>query len=87
MYSLSWSALMPTLVKVRKWGNSLGLRLPKSFASEHAIVDGTTIELDQLRVVDTVRRRRSRHKLKDLLRNYTKPPKALDFPPQGKEMA
>jgi antitoxin component of MazEF toxin-antitoxin module len=78
---------MPTQVKVRKWGNSLGLRLPKSFASERAIVDGTTIELDQLRVVETPRPRRSRHKLKDLLRNYTRPPKELDFPPRGKELA
>ena len=36
---------MPTLVKVRKWGNSLGLRLPKSFAQERAIADGATAVL------------------------------------------
>jgi antitoxin MazE len=77
---------MPTLVKVRKWGNSLGLRLPKSFASEHAIVDGVTIEIDNLKIVDARPRRRSRYKLKDLLRHYTKPPADLDFPPTGKEI-
>jgi antitoxin component of MazEF toxin-antitoxin module len=78
---------MPTFVKVRKWGNSLGLRLPKSFASDRAIVDGATLEIDSIRRIDMPRRRRSRYKLKDLLKNYSKPPKELDFRPTGKEMA
>ncbi|HXE52868.1 MAG TPA: AbrB/MazE/SpoVT family DNA-binding domain-containing protein, partial [Tepidisphaeraceae bacterium] len=72
---------------VRKWGNSLGLRLPRSFASQHGIVDGSTVEIDPLRVVDSPQRRRGRYKLKDLLKGYTKPPKELDFPPTGKEIA
>ena len=78
---------MPTPVKVTKWGNSLGLRLPRAFASAHGIVDGSTVEIDQLHVVDVPRRRRGRYKLKDLLKGYAKPPKALDFPRAGKEMA
>jgi antitoxin component of MazEF toxin-antitoxin module len=77
---------MPTRVKVRRWGNSLGLRLPKSFASEHEIEDGATVEIDTLRVVDAKPRRRSRYKLKDLLRNYVKPPREFDTPPVGKEL-
>jgi antitoxin MazE len=77
---------MPTRVKVRKWGNSLGLRLPKSFTSERDIVDGATIEIDNLKIIDAKPRRRSRYKLKDLLKNYVKPPKELDFPPMGKEI-
>jgi antitoxin component of MazEF toxin-antitoxin module len=78
---------MPTLVKVRKWGNSLGLRLPKSFAAERAIADGTMVQIDQLKTVARpTRSRRSKYKLKDLLRNYVKPPKELDFPPMGKEL-
>ncbi|MFI5382083.1 MAG: hypothetical protein ACHRHE_22540 [Tepidisphaerales bacterium] len=78
---------MPTLVKVRKWGNSLGVRLPKSFTSERVIVDGTTVEIDDLKIVDAKRRRRGRYKLNDLLRKYTKPPKGLDFAPAGREIA
>ena len=78
---------MPTVVKVRKWGNSLGVRLPKTFASERAIVDGTTVSIDSVKVVAAPSRRRSRYKLKDLLKNYAKPPKAIDFPPMGKEIA
>ena len=78
---------MPTVVQVKKWGNSLGLRLPKSFASQREIVDGSAVEIDDLKVVSARPRRRSRYKLKDLLKNYTKPPKSFDFPPAGKEMA
>jgi antitoxin component of MazEF toxin-antitoxin module len=55
---------MATLVKVRKWGNSLGLRLPKSFASQRSIVDGATVAIDHLKIVDAPPRRRSRYKLK-----------------------
>ena len=78
---------MPTLVKVRKWGNSLGVRLPKSFTSRRAIVDGATLEIDNVRVADSPVRRRSRYKLKDLLKGYAKPPRELDFPRVGKEIA
>ena len=77
---------MPMVVKVRRWGNSLGLRLPKSFTVARTIVDGTTVRIDGLQVVDAQPRRRSRHRLKDVLRNYTKPPKQMNFPPVGKEL-
>jgi antitoxin MazE len=77
---------MPTVVKVRKWGNSLGLRLPKSFTEQHAIVDGSSVEIDHVKIIDAKPRRRSRYKLKDLLKGYVKPPKELDFPPVGREM-
>jgi antitoxin component of MazEF toxin-antitoxin module len=77
---------MPNHVKVRKWGNSLGLRLPKSFALQHAIIDGTTVEIDSLKIVDSTQCRRSRYRVKDLLNHYAKPPKTLDFPPAGKEI-
>ena len=78
---------MPTLVKVRKWGNSLGVRLPKSFALQRAIVDGATIEIDDLKIIDAGPRHRGRYKLKDLLKNYARPPRATNFPRVGKELA
>ena len=31
--------------KIGKWSNSLGLRIPKSFAEEARIADGSTVEL------------------------------------------
>ena len=78
---------MATVVKVRKWGNSLGLRLPRSFTSQRAIADGDTVEIDSLRLISTRRRRRSDYKLNALLKNYSKPPKSLDFPRAGRELA
>lgn len=78
---------MPTLVKVRKWGNSLGLRLPRSFASRRDIVDGATLEIDDLKLIDARPRRRSSYSLKKMLKNYDRLPKELDFERAGKEMA
>jgi antitoxin MazE len=31
--------------KIVRWGNSLGLRIPKSFAEELSVSDGTPVEL------------------------------------------
>jgi antitoxin MazE len=31
--------------KIVKWGNSLGLRIPKSFADEVQVTDGSAVEL------------------------------------------
>ena len=33
------------LTKVRKWGNSLGLRIPKSFASAASVEAGSTLDI------------------------------------------
>ena len=33
------------LTKIRKWGNSLGLRIPKSFAKEACMKEGSTVDI------------------------------------------
>jgi antitoxin MazE len=33
------------LTRVRKWGNSLGLRIPRSFAAEMGVEDGSPVDL------------------------------------------
>ena len=33
------------LTKVQKWGNSLGLRIPKSFAQDASIEEGSAVDL------------------------------------------
>ena len=33
------------LTRVQKWGNSLGLRIPKSFAEEVSVEAGSTVDL------------------------------------------
>jgi len=31
--------------KVKKWGNSLGLRIPKSFSAQTGIIDGSNVDI------------------------------------------
>ncbi len=33
------------LTKIQKWGNSLGLRIPKSFAAEAEVEAGSTVDI------------------------------------------
>jgi antitoxin MazE len=55
--------------KIQKWGNSLGLRIPKSFAAEAQMEEGSTVDLsvaDGELVVRPLRPRK--YVLRDLLR-------------------
>jgi antitoxin MazE len=55
--------------KIQKWGNSLGLRIPKSFAAEAQMEEGSTVDLsvaDGELVVKPLRPRK--YVLRDLLR-------------------
>ena len=46
------------VTKIQKWGNSLGLRIPKSFAKEAGVEDGSAVDIsiqgDRL-VIKTIR--------------------------------
>ena len=56
------------ITKVQKWGNSLGLRIPKSFAAELPVQEGSTVDLsvtDGQLVVRAVRP--PTYRLRDLL--------------------
>ena len=33
------------LAQIQKWGNSLGLRIPKALAADAQVAEGTTVEL------------------------------------------
>lgn len=60
------------LTKIQKWGNSLGLRIPKAFASEASVGAGSTVDItieDGDLVVRPVRR--PRYSLQELLRGIT----------------
>lgn len=41
------------VTKIRKWGNSLGLRIPKTFANEIGVEEGSAVDitLDNDRIV------------------------------------
>jgi antitoxin MazE len=54
--------------KVRKWGNSLAVRIPRSFAAEAEVAAGATVDISVARgevVIRPVRRRR--YNLSELL--------------------
>lgn len=58
--------------KVQKWGNSLGLRIPKSFADQAGVEAGSEVDLSVEDGELIVRpRRQPRYELKDLLRSVT----------------
>ena len=58
--------------KIQKWGNSLGLRIPRSFAAEAGVGAGSEVELS-IRNGDLVVKpaRRKTYVLKDLLQRIT----------------
>ena len=60
--------------KVRKWGNSLALRLPKTFASELGLDDESSIDmkLSEGRIVLSPVTGRSGHSLKKLVAGIKK---------------
>lgn len=53
---------------IQKWGNSLGLRIPRAIAEQVLLAEGTEVELDATGGVLTIRpKRRRKYKLSDLL--------------------
>ena len=58
--------------KIQKWGNSLGLRIPRSLAEEAGVVAGSEVDLSVLRGDLVVKpAKRTKYRLKDLLRQVT----------------
>ena len=56
------------ITKIRKWGNSLGLRLPKSVAQEIALKDGSVVDVQTKNGAITIRlARTSKYALQELL--------------------
>ena len=79
--------------RVRKWGNSLALRIPKALATETGLGENAEVELsaDNGRLIISPRKRPRKRKytLKELLRGIT--PENLHGeisfgPPVGKEI-
>ena len=57
---------------IRRWGNSLALRIPRSYASETRISEGSDVELTLKSGTLVVRPlRRKRHSLHELLKRIT----------------
>ena len=60
------------ITKVQKWGNSLGLRIPKSFAAEVQVEAGSSVDISVENGGLVVRpMRRKKYVLSELLRLVT----------------
>ena len=61
------------LTRVQKWGNSLGLRIPKSFAADAKVGHGSVVDLSLVRGGLVIRAARpTRYRLVDLLKGISK---------------
>lgn len=61
------------LTRVQKWGNSLGLRIPRSFAVEARVEPGVIVDISLERGGLMVRRPRAKkYSLRELLQGITK---------------
>jgi len=80
---------MPTQVQIAKWGNSLGLRVPRDIAARVGLVEGARVDIeaaDDERII--ISRSRCRFTLDELLAGMTPDREhALeDDGPQGEEI-
>ena len=57
--------------KVQKWGNSLGVRIPRSFAAEARVEAGSTVDISVEKGSLRIRPVRRRYSLRGLLRKVT----------------
>ena len=62
---------MATITQLAKWGNSLGLRLPKSVAREVQLDEGDTVQVSVDNGTIVIRPSRRRYSLDELIRRIT----------------
>lgn len=75
-------------MRVQKWGNSLGIRIPSSFAEQLNIIEGSEVDLLLLGGEIVVRPARQKATLAELLSGITPENrhKEIDFgKPEGNE--
>jgi antitoxin MazE len=56
---------------IRKWGNSLGIRIPSNIAKEISIVEGSHVDIEDIDG-QIVIRPRNKYELKDMIRAIKK---------------
>lgn len=77
---------------IKKWGNSLALRIPKSYAKEINLEEGAAVDLkleENKIIVSPKKKRKKKYSLKELVSQITEENryKEIDFgPPVGKEI-
>jgi antitoxin MazE len=62
---------MPTRTQIARWGNSLGLRLPKSVAVEAQVDEGDTVNVSVKNGAIVIRPSRPTYSLEELVAGIT----------------
>ena len=57
--------------KIQRWGNSLGVRIPRSFAAEARVEAGSSVDISVADGSLRIRPLSRRHSLRDLLKKIT----------------
>jgi len=68
---IQWKIRKPMRTKIVKWGNSLGLRIPKALAEEVKVREGSVVEISLARGQLVIRPAPARYELEDLLDEVT----------------
>ena len=63
---------MPATTQISKWGNSLGLRLPRAIVREAGLDQGDTVDLSVANGAIVVKPSRPRYSLKQLVNRITR---------------
>ncbi len=79
---------MATQVQIAKWGNSLGLRVPRDLAARIGLTDGTRVDIEARGDRLVVSKSNRRFTLAELLAGMTpeREHRALDDAPRGTEI-
>lgn len=76
--------------KIQKWGNSLGLRIPRSFAAEAQVAEGSTVDISVENGCLRIRPLRARkYRLRELLKGINQGnlhPEVSTGDPVGREV-
>jgi antitoxin MazE len=60
------------LARIQKWGNSLGLRIPKALAEDANVAEGSDVELNvENGSIIVTAQRKMRYRVKDLVAGIT----------------
>jgi antitoxin MazE len=57
--------------KIQRWGNSLGVRIPRSFAAEARVEAGSSVDISLEEGTLLIRPLRRRYSLRELLKKVT----------------
>jgi antitoxin MazE len=79
---------MPTQVQIAKWGNSLGLRVPRDLAARIGLTEGTRVDVETRGNGLIVTKSNRRFTLDELLAGMTpeREHRAMDDAPRGAEI-